>query len=100
MRLSQLAIQLPLDAIVGVTPTGRLARVFDKVAVTNGEHEGDRAVLPNLKPRHLSNLSALDRDSTRRAFNALIDASLIESPAGALVVPSVSALGRFIEDES
>jgi hypothetical protein len=97
VRWKELSFKLPLEAIIGVGPLARVARVMKHVGDISRLGETDRVELPNLKPRHLSALAALDRDSASRAFDALVDISVVESPAGALVIPSFQALQNYIE---
>ncbi len=100
VRLVDVSIELPFDAIVGVDPALRLSNALYLAAKAKGERTGDVAKLPNLKPRHLGALSVLDRGAVVRAFNALLDESLIDSPAGALVIPSMERLLTTIEEKS
>lgn len=92
LRLVELAIELPFDALIQTGPVPRLARTLSEVSREHADLVGDRAVLPNLKARHYATLSALDRPTARRAFDALHEASLIESNGGELIVPSVQGL--------
>lgn len=92
LRLVEVKIELPFDVLIGRNPTGRLARSLAEVGRSLDDQGADRVSLPNLKPRHYSTLSALDRGTARRAFDRLMDQKLIESPTGRLVIPSIEAL--------